>query len=574
MKKIDNWITQFRSKNKLNKDIELLNSDEILNEYSTDASIFKVIPNAVIFPKNKEEIKSVIQFISKNKKKFPQLSITGRAGGTDMTGGSINEGIILSFTKYMNKIKSINKIKSKERNKHKQNSEKYSAVVEPGVYYRDFEKQADHKDLLFPSYPASKSLCAFGGMIANNCAGEKTLQYGKTNKYVRRLKVILADGNEYEFKKLNIDDLNKKLRQKNFEGDIYRKVHRLLEDNHEIIEKARPIVSKNSAGYALWDVYKKDHNTGKEIFDLTQLFVGSQGSLGIWTEAEIELVKKKKYSQLIACHIKNVNTLSEFVNIVLPFNPESLETFGKKTLFLGLHFLPEIAKKIGVPTLKLAWQFKDEALLTLLHGIPKFIVLVLLTDENKKMLNNRIEKLHLELKNNKVPHLVLTTEEEAEKYWIMRRESFNLLRKKVKDKKATPFIDDFIVKPEFLPEFMPKLEKILFDHDVHPTFAGHAGSGNFHIIPLMDLKKESEREKIPVVCREVHDLVVKYHGSITAEHNDGLIRTPYLEQMYGKEIIALFEEVKKIFDPLNMFNPGKKVHGNLEYAMKHINPER
>ena len=151
------------------------------------------------------------------------------------------------------------------------------------------------------------------------------------------------------------------------------------------------------------------------------------------------------------------------------------------------------------------------------------------------------------------PHKVMKTEEEGRKYWTMRHESFNLLREKVKDKQATPFVDDIIVPPERMPQFLPKLYAILRDHGIKPTLAGHAGSGNFHIIPLMDLSKEEERAKIPVVSELVYDLVLQYGGSITAEHNDGLIRTPYLEKMYGKEIITLFERIKDIFDPKGRF---------------------
>ncbi|MDX1608416.1 MAG: FAD-linked oxidase C-terminal domain-containing protein, partial [Candidatus Spechtbacterales bacterium] len=132
------------------------------------------------------------------------------------------------------------------------------------------------------------------------------------------------------------------------------------------------------------------------------------------------------------------------------------------------------------------------------------------------------------------------------------------------------FIDDFIVKPEYLPEVLPKVHKILKEYGIHETIAGHAGSGNFHIIPLMDLSKEENKAKIPEVSKKIYDLVIEYKGSITAEHNDGLVRSPYLEQMYGDKVYDLFEETKRIFDPQNIFNPGKKVNSSMEYAMKHI----
>jgi FAD/FMN-containing dehydrogenase len=160
----------------------------------------------------------------------------------------------------------------------------------------------------------------------------------------------------------------------------------------------------------------------------------------------------------------------------------------------------------------------------------------------------------------------------AQKYWIIRRESFNLLRKHVKNKKTAPFIDDLIVLPEYLPEFLPKLNVILdqYKDDMIYTIQGHPGDGNFHIIPLMDLSDDKSRQIIPELSNRVYNLVLEYHGSITAEHNDGLIRTPYLEKMYGSEVYRLFEMTKQIFDPKNIFNPRKKVGSDMSYAMKHI----
>jgi len=165
---------------------------------------------------------------------------------------------------------------------------------------------------------------------------------------------------------------------------------------------------------------------------------------------------------------------------------------------------------------------------------------------------------------------VVETKDEENQYWAIRRESFSLLRNKVKDKHTAPFIDDFAVNPKVLPEFLPKLNGILDQYQIVYTIAGHPGSGNFHIIPLMNLADENQRAIIPRLSDQVYDLVLQYKGSITAEHNDGLIRTPYLEKMYGREVIALFERAKRIFDPQNIFNPGKKVWGNLAYALSHI----
>ena len=184
-----------------------------------------------------------------------------------------------------------------------------------------------------------------------------------------------------------------------------------------------------------------------------------------------------------------------------------------------------------------------------------------------------MQKIKKEIESKfKVRIRIASSKTDVQKYWTIRRESFNLLRKHVEGKKTAPFIDDIIVRPEHLPQFLPELNRILDEYKNYMiyTIAGHPGDGNFHIIPLMDLSDEKSWNIILELSDKVYDLVLKYGGSITAEHNDGLIRTPYLEKMYGKEVHGLFEEVKRIFDPLNIFNPGKKVGGSIDYASKHI----
>ena len=530
---------------------DVATDEKTLDKYSRDASIFEVQPKAVVFPKDTEDLKDLVKFVNENKEKYPELSLAARSGGTDMTGGPLTESIVVEFDKYFNHIKNVGES---------------SAIVEPGVYYRDLEKETLKQGLIFPSYPASKSICAIGGIIANNSGGEKTLRYGKTNEYVRRLKAVLSDGNEYEFKKLNKIELQKKKAQDDFEGGIYRKIYELLEDNFDIIKKAKPQVSKNSAGYFLWNVWDR------EYFDLTQILVGSQGTLGIVTEAELGLVEKEKYSRMVVVFLDDIEKMTNFVSTALKYSPESLEAFDDNTLKLALRFFPDIAKKIGTGNFfSLIFSFFGEGLaIARKLRLPKFVVLVELTGDDEEKINDRVKGLRDELKPLGIYTKATKSGMDTEKYWVIRRESFNLLRHKVKDKRAAPFIDDIIVDPSHLPEFLPKLYNILEEHNITPTLAGHAGSGNFHIIPLMDLSREEERRKIPEVAEKVYDLVLEYGGSITAEHNDGLIRSPYIEKMYGKEVYGLFEKTKEIFDPQNIFNPGKKVGADLEYAMRHI----
>jgi FAD/FMN-containing dehydrogenase len=187
----------------------------------------------------------------------------------------------------------------------------------------------------------------------------------------------------------------------------------------------------------------------------------------------------------------------------------------------------------------------------------------------------KIRNLHKDLKKKRAIYEINGFEEDAtegksEKFWIMRRYSFQLLRSKVKDKHTAPFIDDFIVNPQYLTEFLPKLRKIIKKYNLFATIAGHMGDGNFHVIPLMKIEDPKERKKLEPAMREVNDLVLHYHGSITAEHNDGMIRGPWLEAMYGKEIVGIFKQTKKIMDPENIFNPHKKADADWDYSMSHI----
>ena len=219
---------------------DVLNDSETLLTYSHDASLFEVKPQVVVFPKDEEDIKNLVKFVSENKKKYPTLSLTGRSAGTDMSGGSINESIIVAFGKYFNNTPVINA---------------NIATTAPGVFYRDFEKETLKYNLIFPSYPASRELCAMGGIFNNNAGGEKSLKYGKTEDYVRRMKVVFADGKIYELKSLTEEELKQKMAQNDFEGEIYKKIYELITHNYDLLLKAKPDVTKNSAGYFLWNVW-------------------------------------------------------------------------------------------------------------------------------------------------------------------------------------------------------------------------------------------------------------------------------------------------------------------------------
>ncbi|MBI5906673.1 FAD-binding oxidoreductase, partial [Candidatus Saccharibacteria bacterium] len=300
-------------------------------------------------------------------------------------------------------------------------------------------------------------------------------------------------------------------------------------------------------------------------------FTGSQGTLGLISGIQFGLVPNVPHSGVLVAFMKNIDNLGEIINVVLTQKPASFESFDNYTLELSIKFFPYFRKTIGLKGLiKLGWQLLPDALL-LFRGIPKMVLLIEFTGQDQEEVARKIHAMRQILKPYKLEAMEEdSTEAKAWKFRIMRRESFNLLRKKVKDKHTAPFIDDLVVQPPHLVEFLPRLQAIIKKYKLMATVAGHMGDGNFHVIPLMKIEDPKERAKLAPAMKEVNELVLSYGGSLSGEHNDGMIRGPWLEQMYGKEITDLFRKTKHIFDPGNIFNPHKKTDANWEFSMSHV----
>lgn len=525
-------------------DIE--NTPEILNSHARDASIFQVMPELIIFPKNSEDIKQIVRYVAEQKKIGQDIHITARAAGTCMSGGSLNTSIIIDTTRYMNQLLEI--------------TDNY-VRMEPGLYYRDLEIETLKRSRIMPAFTASKHLCAVGGMFGNNCAGEKTLKYGKMEDYVLETKVIFTDGNEYTIKPLNKLELDQKISQGDFEGDIYKQVWNLIQKNSDIISAEKPIVSKNSAGYYLWNVWNSD----TQIFDLNKLLVGSQGTLGIITEMTWRIVPVEYQSAMLVTFLPDIKNLGELVNLCKTVSPSSIESFDDYSLKFAFKFATDFIGQLGLwGAIKLGLRFIPETLLMLRTGIPKLILMTEVTGDSEIELLEKLEVLKRKVTEKFGYVSRISRAADAEKYWRIRRESFNLLRKHVQGLHTAPFIDDVVVPVETLSEFLPQITAILDREGFIYTIAGHAGNGNFHIIPLMDFKKPETVKVIQRVSVEVYTLVTSLHGSITAEHNDGLIRTMFLPMQFSSNMIELFKQAKEIFDLQYLLNPNKKVIHNSE----------
>jgi len=520
---------------------EVDDSSQALEKFSRDASLFRVLPKVIVRPKDAEDVASIVKLVLEKKKNGEDVSVTARSAGTDMSGGPLNSSIILDVTAHLNKLTEL--------------GESW-AVVEPGMYFRDFDKETKKKNLELPSYTASREICAVGGMVANDSGGEKNLKYGKTARYVEELEVVLADGQVHTLKKLEGDAFKEKLAEQSFEGELYLAVATLLKENHAVIEKGKPHVEKNSSGYALWDI-----GDGVKSLNLARLIVGSQGTLGVITKIRFRLVRPQAYSSMAVFFLKDIHDLSVLVPKILAHKPDSFESYDEHTFSLAVKYFPEFATQMKAGIISLALSFLPELWMLVTGGIPKLVLMVEFRADTQEEALQKAQTLAKEVKTLNLHDgiRIAKNEQTSRKYWIIRRESFNLLRQKVRGMRAAPFIDDFVVPPLSLAEFLPKLSVILSEYDLTYTVAGHVGDGNFHIIPLIDPKRPDAKKIIDELSHRVYDLVLSYNGSISGEHNDGLVRTPYVEQMFGVEMKKLFEDVKMIFDPENIFNPGKKV---------------
>jgi FAD/FMN-containing dehydrogenase len=530
---------------------EVDTSDATRELYSHDASLFEIKPQVVVAPKTTDDIKALVKYVSEHKAKQPDLSLTARSAGTDMSGGAINDSVIVDFSKHFTHLGAVTDGK---------------ITTQPGVFYRDFEKETLKSGLLMPSYPASRELCMMGGIVNNNSGGELSLTYGKTINYVTKVKIVLRDGNEYVLEPLNREQLDVKMKQTDVEGEIYRDVFKLVDTHYDEIKAAKPKVTKNSTGYNVWDVW--DRETG--IFDLSKAIIGAQGTLGFVTEAELKLVKTQPLSGLLVAFMPSLDHLGDIINAVLETKPTSFESFDDHTMFFAIRFFPTFLKTLGWKKfISLMFSLIPEALM-LFKGLPKLILMVEYKADTQEEIDQKVHHLHEVMKPFNLAMEEANTQRKSNKFWIMRRESFNLLRKNVKDKHTAPFIDDFVVPPAALPEFLPQLRAIVEKYRLLYTIAGHVGNGNFHIIPLMRLQDPEERAKLEPAMREVNALVLKYGGSLSGEHNDGLVRGPFLDQMYSPAVMGYFRELKHIFDPQNIFNPHKKVTADWKYSHAHI----
>ena len=520
---------------------EVMTSNDALQYFSTDGSVFTKKPKIVVYPRNTADVRKTTRFTWQLAEKGHIVPITARGKGTDQAGASLGNGIMMVFPAHMNKILELDRT---------------TVTVQPGLIFSKLEQTLHTHGRFLPPYPSSAEFCTIGGCIANNAAGEKSVKYGQTREYIQGLNVVLANGELIKTERITKRELSKRKGLDTFEGSIYRQIDNIITDNHDLIERSRKAVSKNSAGYAIGEVKQKDGS-----FDLTPLIVGSQGTLGIVTQATIKTEPYNPSTTLLVSYFDNLQSASQAIEKIMPHKPSAMEMVDQHLLeFVHKHHPEQLRGIVGEP-------------------FPKLILLTEFDDSSDRTQKAKVKKARKALQDLAYEFRITKDEHEKETLWKIRHSAAAVIWQSVGTAKALPIIEDGIVPHEKFSQYIDEVYKMFDDFDLEAALWGHAGDSNLHMQPFLDLSKVSDRQKVFKIIDRYYRMVIEMGGSTSGEHNDGLLRAPYLPKVYGEEMYKLFQAVKEAFDPYDTLNPGVKMNVKLkdlppllrkEYSMEHL----
>lgn len=529
-----------------------ISSDKrVLEKYSTDESIFQIQPQVVVQPKNRADVEIATKVIARETKRFTSLSLTPRAAGTGLSGGSLTDSIILDVTPHLHKIGEVEETKD-------------GALItcEPGAMWRDVEKKLKRHGTYIPSYTSSKDICTIGGSVANNAAGPDSLRYGHCADWVESLEVVLADGHTYSIKPLSYKEFKTLTKAKHEHARIAREIFSLLEKNEKELIKAKPKTPKNTAGYALWHVcpdgvaaFKK----GKGLFDLTRLISGSQGTIGIIVGLTMKAIPIQKNTSLVVLPLFSLDESAKAILAALKYNPINVEIFDSLTFDLALKNPDFFKKRLeGMDYYKTLLAMYTTYHIRLGRKTPEFTILATFDEDTTE--ETPAEDIAKAMSVAGAKARVVRNPHEVEMYLQIRRASFSLSKLIDPGRRPAAFLEDMTVPPENLGKFFIEIKKMLKEFNVQSAIHGHGGNGHFHFYPLLDFTNKTTPVLVEKMAERFFSTAVKFKGNICGEHNDGIIRTPHLNKLFSKHVLELFKKTEHIFDPDDIFNPGKKVN--------------
>ena len=524
---------------------EVMTGADARKYFATDTSIFTIPPAIVVYPRNENDIRKTTRFTWQLAERGRIIPVTARGAGTDQGGAAIGPGIVMSFPAHLNRILEFD-------------GKTGLVTIEPGINYGKLQQTLHTHNRFLPPFPASAEYSTVGGAIANNASGEKTVKYGNTRDFVRSLRVVLANGEVIETKRLSKRELSKKLGIATFEGEIYRNLDTLIEENKSLLSQPELNVTKNAAGYALQDIKRKDGS-----FDLTPLFVGSQGTLGIITEATLATVPHNPNTTLVAAFVDDLVVA------------ESIVTDLRK-----LHEGPSAIEVVDNNLLEFVQRHNPNQLRGILNApFPQLVLLIEFDNISERSQKRMVKKTTKILDKLQVTYQVETDPHKRDELWKIRHSAAAVIAYSEGTARALPIIEDGIVPMDRFKEYIEGVYAMFTRHNLQAAVWGHAGDANLHIQPFLDLAQLGDRQMIFKLLEEYYSLVISLGGSTSGEHNDGRLRGAYLEKLYGPDMYDLFRKVKQIFDPYNTLNSGVKINVVLEdlkpilrqeYSLEHL----
>src|SRR5688572_10098904 len=488
-----------------------------LGIYATDASIYQIIPFAVVCPKDEEDISTCLEIANKFR-----VPILARGGGTSLAGQTVAEAIVIDFSKYMNRIMSF---------------ENNVVTVQPGVIRSQLNQFPKSKGLEFAPDPATGTRATIGGMIANNSSGTKSILYGKTGDHVIELKIMLADGTVMRTKALTPDELQDKLDSEDIDKPYYRAMMEIALPLSKVVEERYPKTMRRVGGYAF-----DDYITSRYA-DLNRIIIGSEGTLCIILEATLKLVPLPKHKGVSVVQFDRAQDAIKAVRTMVKYAPSAVEILSR--LLIGY------SRK----------NIETASMCGFLKGEPDSIQIIEFYGNDEEELKLRAESMHAELKQLGFgySHDYYPEGKYYEDIWGIRERGLGLLLGEPADKKGVPVIEDAAIPLDHLDAFIEKVIEICQRRGVGVDYYAHASVGVIHIKPILDLRLQEDIDHFKYIANEVFKLVVMYKGSWSSEHGDGIVRSGFLKEYYGDLIYEGFIKAKNLFDPHHLLNPGKIV---------------
>ncbi|WP_167611618.1 FAD-binding and (Fe-S)-binding domain-containing protein [Maribellus sediminis] len=518
-------------KSQLEGDLFTDNVQRVL--YSTDASQYKEMPLAVTRPKNKEDIKKIIDFARRNK-----TSIIPRGAGTSLAGQVVGPGIVVDISKYMNRILEFNE------------KENY-VIIEPGVVLAELNQFLAKYEMQFGPETSTANRCVVGGMLGNNSCGLHSLVYGSVREHILEVDAVLSDGSETVFKALTKEEFKAKLNgnPNQLEKAIYENINELLSDSDnqkEIREKfPDPKLTRRNMGYAIDVLLNSEiYTEGGETFNFCKLLAGSEGTLAFSTRLKLNVIPlPPKHKGLVCAHFETLEESLYGNLIALKYKPTAIELMDDPVMQ---------AAKQNIEQNKNRWFVK---------GDPGAMLMIEFSFETEEELNATAEALEKELRDAKLGYHypLITGADNIKRVWALRTAGLGLLSNIPGDRKGVPGIEDTAVHPEYLPDYIADFKKVLKKLELESIYYAHIATGEIHFRPLINFKDPGDVKLFDTLMNEVAVLVKKYRGSMSGEHGDGRVRGKFIPYMLGEKNYELIRSVKKAWDPNNIFNPGKIV---------------